>query len=124
MNGVNETDDAKLEQQRRVNFSDELDSREFFHEDIVGGDKRASEKSNKIPVIQREGATIAERQVDLQNAIAWLRRELQAMQSQDRDLARQMIALRKRIKNMAKMDGDEMNDSGITESFDSGFSTM
>lgn len=124
MNGVNETDDAKLEQQRRVNFSDELDSREFFHEDIVGGDKCASEKSNKIPVIQREGATIAERQVDLQNAIAWLRRELQEMQSQDRDLARQMIALRKRIKNMAKMDGDEMNDLGITESFDSGFSTM
>lgn len=124
MNGVNETDDAKLEQQRRVNFNDELDSREFFREDVVGGDKRASEKGNKIPVIQREGATIAERRVDLQNAIAWLRRELQEMQLQDRELARQMIALRKRIKNMTKVDGDEMNDSGITESFDSGISTM
>lgn len=122
MNGVNETDDAKLE--RRVNFNDELDTREFFHEDMVGGDKCGSEKSNKIPVIQREGATIAERQVDLQNAIAWLRRELQEMQLQDRDLARQMIALRKMIKNMAKVDGDELNDSGITESFDSGISTM
>lgn len=122
MNGVNETDDDKLE--RRVNFSDELDTRAFFHEDMVGGDKCGSEKSNKIPVIQREGATIAERQVDLQNAIAWLRSELQEMQLQDRDLARQMIALRKRIKNMAKVDGDELNDSGITESFDSGISTM
>lgn len=125
MNGLNETDDTKLEQQRRVNFNEEPESREFFNEDMVGGDsKHASEKSNKIPVIQREGATIAERQVDLQNAIVWLRRELQEMQLQDKNLARQMIALRKRIKNMMKVDGDDINDLDTTESFDSGISTM
>lgn len=123
MNGVNETDDTKLEQQRRVNFNDEPESREFFSGDLVGEDKRASDKSNKIPVIQRKGATIAERQVDLQNAIVWLRRELQEMQLQDKNLARQMIDLRKRIKNMMKVDGDDMNDLETTESFDS-FSTM
>lgn len=32
-------------------FSDEFDLREFFYEDIVGGDKCVSEKSNKIFVI-------------------------------------------------------------------------
>lgn len=124
MNGINETDDSKLEQQRRVNFNDEPESREFFSGDMVGADNRGSEKSNKIPVIQREGATIAERQVDLQNAIVWLRRELQEMQLQDKNLARQMIALRKRIKNMMKVDGDDLNDLDTTESFDSGISSM
>ncbi|KAJ7357414.1 hypothetical protein OS493_024925 [Desmophyllum pertusum] len=86
------------------------------------GDKRASDKDSKIPIIQREGATITERQVDLKNAITWLRRELHEMQVQDKNLARQMIALRKRIKNM--MRGDEMNDSDTPESFDSGINTM
>ena len=125
MNGINETDDTKLEQQqRRVNFNDEPESREFFSGDMVGADNRGSEKSNKIPVIQREGATIAERQVDLQNAIVWLRRELQEMQVQDKNLARQLIALRKRIKNMMKVDGDDLNDLDTTENFDSGISSM
>lgn len=125
MNRLNETDDAKLEQQRRVNFSDDKESREFLSGDVVSGDKRGSEKGNKIPVIQREGATIAERQVDLQNAIAWVRKELQELQLQDKNLARQLIALRQRIKNMMKVDGDDiLNDSETTESFDSGISAV
>ena len=115
MTGVNATDDFKLEQQRRVNFKDEPESRQFMSDDLVGGGKT---KANKIPVIQREGATMAERQVDLQNAIVWLRRELQEMQLQDKNLARQMIRLRARIKNMMKVDEGDVNESDPTDSFD------
>ena len=117
MTGVNATDDFKLEQQRRVNFNDEPDLRQFMNDDMVGGGKT---KANKIPVIQREGATMAERQVDLQNAIVWLRRELQEMQLQDKNLARQMIRLRARIKNMMKIDEGDVNESEPTDSFDAG----
>ena len=108
MTGINETDDFKLEQQRRVNFHDEPETRQFYGEDLVGA---AKAKGSKVPVIQREGATIAERQVDLQNAIIWLRRELQEMQLQDKNLARQMIKLRARIKNMMKIDESDVSES-------------
>lgn len=119
MTGANETDDYKLEQQRRVNFNDDPETRQFTSGDLVGGGK-----TTKIPVVRREGATMAERQVDLQNAIVWLRRELQEMQLQDKNLARQMIKLRARIKNMMKVDESDVNESDPTESFDAGLSTM
>ena len=83
--------DLKQEQQqRRVNFNDEHGLGAFTNKDLViyGG------KTNKFPVIQRDGASMAEREVDLQNAIMWLRRELQEMQLQDKNLARQMIYLK------------------------------
>jgi len=114
MTGANATDDFKLEQQRRVNFNDEPESRKFMNEDLISGGK-----TNKIPVIQREGATMAERETDLQNAIVWLRRELQEMQLQDKNLARQMIGLRARIKNMMKLEENDVNESDTTESFES-----
>ena len=125
MNRLNETDDAKLEQQRRVNFIEEPETREFLNDSVINSEKVGSEKGSKVPVIQREGATIAERQVDLQNAITWLRKELQELQLQDKNLARQLIALRQRIKNMTRVEGDDiLNDSEATESFDSGISAM
>ena len=112
MTRANETDDFKLEQQRRVNFNHEPETRQFTSKDLVGGSK-----TNKIPVLKREGATMAEREVDLQNAIVWLRRELQEMQLQDKNLARQMIYLRARIKNMMKVDESDVNESEASESF-------
>ena len=125
MNRLNETDDAKLEQQRRVNFIEEPETREFLNDSVINSEKVGSEKGSKVPVIQREGATIAERQVDLQNAITWVRKELQELQLQDKNLARQLIALRQRIKNMTRVEGDDiLNDSEATESFDSGISAM
>lgn len=125
MNRLNETDDAKLEQQRRVNFIEEPETREFLNDSVTNSEKVGSEKGSKVPVIQREGATIAERQVDLQNAITWVRKELQELQLQDKNLARQLIALRQRIKNMTRVEGDDiLNDSEATESFDSGISAM
>lgn len=125
MNRLNETDDAKLEQQRRVNFIEEPETREFLNDSVINSEKVGREKGSKVPVIQREGATIAERQVDLQNAITWVRKELQELQLQDKNLARQLIALRQRIKNMTRVEGDDiLNDSEATESFDSGISAM
>lgn len=125
MNRLNETDDAKLEQQRRVNFIEEPETREFLNDSVMNSEKVGGEKGSKVPVIQREGATIAERQVDLQNAITWVRKELQELQLQDKNLARQLIALRQRIKNMTRVEGDDiLNDSEATESFDSGISAM
>ena len=112
MTRANETDDFKLEQQRRVNFNREPETRQFTSKELVGGGK-----TNKIPVIKREGATMAEREIDLQNAIVWLRRELQEMQLQDKNLARQMIYLRARIKNMMKLDESDVNESDAPESF-------
>ena len=96
-----------------------------LNDSVINSEKVGSEKGSKVPVIQREGATIAERQVDLQNAITWVRKELQELQLQDKNLARQLIALRQRIKNMTRVEGDDiLNDSEATESFDSGISAM
>ena len=60
---------------------------------------------------------MTERELDLQNAIMWLRKELQEMKLQDKNLARQMINLRTRIKNMMKVDETDVNESDPTESF-------
>ena len=110
MTRANATDDFKIEQQNRVNFNDEPESRRINKDLVEGG------KANRIPVIQREGATMAEREVDLQNAIIWLRRELQEMQLQDKNLARQMIYLRAKIKNMMKVDENDVNEPDNGES--------
>ena len=118
------TDDFELEVRRNVNFLEEPEARELEKEE---GHREREDQGNKIPVIQREGATTAERQADLVNAISWLRKELQEMQSQDKHLARQMICLRAKIKKMMRA-GDSMVDdlceSDAMESIDSGISTM
>ena len=111
---MSRTNDSKQEQQqRRVNFNDACGMRAFTTKDltVTGG------KEHKVPVIQRDGASMTERELDLQNAIMWLRKELQEMKLQDKNLARQMINLRTRIKNMMKVDETDVNESDPTESF-------
>lgn len=111
---MSRTNDSKKEQQqRRVNFNDACGMRAFTTKDltVTGG------KEHKVPVIQRDGASMTERELDLQNAIMWLRKELQEMKLQDKNLARQMINLRTRIKNMMKVDETDVNESDPTESF-------
>lgn len=111
---MSRTNDSKQEQQqRRVNFNDDCGMRAFTTKDLTvdGG------KERKVPVIPRDGASMTEREVDLQNAIMWLRKELQEMKLQDKNLARQMINLRTRIKNMMKVDETDVNESDPAESF-------
>ena len=79
------------------------------------------------PILCRHGVSDAERKADLENALGWLRKELQDMKTQDRVLAKQLIGLRAKIQHMVKnamfedmgYDSDEDSDQ---DSLDSGIS--
>ena len=78
------------------------------------------EVSDEVPIVCRHGATDQQRREDLENAIAWLRKELQAMRSQDRTLAKQLIGLRSKIQEIMKGEGDadESGDLDATDGVD------
>lgn len=108
---MNETEDLEMQPQRptRVNFKES------------GSEKQEDEKEvdEELPVVCRHGATDQQRREDLENAIAWLRKELQAMRSQDRSLAKQLIGLRTKIQTILKGENDESFDSDEVDQVDS-----
>lgn len=79
---------------------------------VEGKNRENSNRLHNVPFIRSRGSGVsdAERQADFENALEWLRRELQAMQTQDRVLAKQLIGLRSKIQNITKESEEYFND--------------
>lgn len=92
---------------------------------VEGKIRGNSNRLHNVPVIRSRGSGVseAERQADFENALDWLRRELQAMQTQDRVLAKQLIGLRSKIQNITKESEEYFNDHEMdtTDSTEAGY---
>ena len=113
--------------EHRVRFANSASSEANLTESekVVDKNKEIFNRLNNVPVIRGRGSGVsdAERQADFENALDWLRRELQAMQTQDRVLAKQLIGLRSKIQNITKESEEYFNDHEMdtTDSTEAGY---